>query len=204
MPTTLKTINRRAFKGCSLIETLIIPDSVTTIEDSVLNGCNSLSNLTIPFIGKQKGASGYESVLGYIFGDDTPDDSDLSTKRSTIETGYKTSDSEGYTSQVFSSSNWLQMTKYYHHYAFAIPKSLRAITVTSQTNIPDCAFLNCDLIREITFTKAVEMIGAQAFENCSSLKTVNYAGTQSEWNDIVFGTNWNKNANDFSIVYNKQ
>ena len=48
------------------------------------------------------------------------------------------------------------------------------------------------------------MIGAQAFENCSSLKTINYAGTQSEWNDIVFGTNWNKNANDFSIVYNKQ
>jgi len=85
-----------------------------------------------------------------------------------------------------------------------IPQSLRKVKITNQTNIPAYAFQNCDLIREITFTKVVEMIGAQAFENCSSLKTVNYAGTQSEWNDIVFGTNWNKNSNDFSIVYNKQ
>ena len=195
IPSSVEKIGGCAFKNCIGLTSIVVPDSVVKIGGGAFAGCNGLVEITLPFVGSSANATEARwAVLGYIFGDKDPDEDTM--ERST--TKYSTSGSAGYTSQSYYSGN----TNYMFY--FVIPKNLRKVTITNQTNIPAYAFQNCDLIREITFTKAVEMIGAQAFENCSSLKTVNYAGTQSEWNDIVFGTNWNKNANDFSIVYNKQ
>ena len=195
IPGSVEKIGNCAFKNCISLTSIVIPNSVVKIGGGAFAGCNGLVEMILPFVGGSANATEDRwAVFGYIFGDKNPDEDGMD--KST--TKYSTSGSAGLTSQ----SHWSDNTNYMFY--FVIPKNLRKVTITNQTNIPAYAFQNCDLIREITFTKAVEMIGAQAFENCSSLKTVNYSGTQSEWNDIVFGANWNKNANDFSIVYNKQ
>lgn len=46
--STIKTINRAAFKGCVGLETIIINDSVTTLETNIFENCTSLKNVTLP------------------------------------------------------------------------------------------------------------------------------------------------------------
>ena len=48
LSTNLKTIDRRAFYGCSSLAEIAIPNSVTTIGDSAFDGCSSLASITIP------------------------------------------------------------------------------------------------------------------------------------------------------------
>ena len=48
LSTNLKTIDRRAFYGCSSLTEIAIPNSVTTIGESAFDGCSSLASITIP------------------------------------------------------------------------------------------------------------------------------------------------------------
>lgn len=56
-------------------------------------------------------------------------------------------------------------------------------------------------LTSITIPDSVTSIGNAAFYNCSSLKEVNYKGTQDQWNNIKIGennsylTNANRNYN---------
>ena len=65
----IETVGNNAFKGLSQVRTATIASSVTTMGSGVLAGCESLSELTIPFIGSNRTANGTkEAVFGYIFG----------------------------------------------------------------------------------------------------------------------------------------
>ena len=48
IPNNITKINDFAFKNCDLIENIIIPDSVTSIGESAFFGCSKLSNIIIP------------------------------------------------------------------------------------------------------------------------------------------------------------
>ena len=41
---------------------------------------------------------------------------------------------------------------------------------------------------EVTIDNSVTEIGSYAFNGCDSLTTVNYKGTQEQWNGITFGS----------------
>lgn len=47
MPDSIKSIDTRAFFGCSSLDTITIPDSVTYIDHNAFNNCISLSNIII-------------------------------------------------------------------------------------------------------------------------------------------------------------
>lgn len=67
-------------------------------------------------------------------------------------------------------------------YAFARCTSLNKIstngfvTPEALTEIPEYAFAECGGLTEVTFAKNVKSIGASAFYNCGSLKTMNFQG----------------------------
>ena len=160
LPEGLQTIGHYAFDGMRDIESVIVPDSVTSIGSGAFNGWTSLTEITLPFIGGNTTDTDTPRwvVFGYIFGDgDTDGYMDSS---STI---YKTRGTSGYTSQVPEGSSY---------YCYMIPKSLRSVTITRQTNIPDYAFRNCDLLQEVVFERTVTSIGQYAFDNCSALRTL--------------------------------
>lgn len=190
-------IARLAFYNCTSIHYLTVPNSVTLIEDSAFCGCNSIEEITLPFVGQSAATNGkQDAVFGYIFGDTTPNEAGISRRGS--EGGaenYKTSDSADVTVQLIDGTSY---------YQYVIPKTIRKVVITNQKIIPQNAFRNCDLLCEIVVDQVIDMIGSQAFENCSSISTFHYGGTQQMWDEIEFGSDWNKNANDFSIVYNKQ
>lgn len=48
IPSTVTTIDEYAFSGCTKLTSVVIPESVTAIEDYAFSDCRSLVNITIP------------------------------------------------------------------------------------------------------------------------------------------------------------
>ncbi len=158
LPDTLTTIQDYAFNGCSGLTSMVVPDSVTLIRAGAFGGCNSLESLSVPFVGKHADLETPRwTVLGYIFGDGNFDDNMYTDKN------IKKTSSGEFTSQIKDedSDSW---------YYFMIPTSLKSVTVTNQTVVPDYAFNNCDMIQNVTFTKGVTSIGTSSYQNCTAFK----------------------------------
>jgi hypothetical protein len=119
-----------------------IPNSVTNIGSSALNGCSGLKELTIPFVGSRRGNSGSsEALFGYIFG------------RSPYAGANQVY-------QYYTSNNALD---YY------IPTNLSSVVVTDETVLGYGAFYNCSWLKEIVLPESITKIGACAFYGCDSL-----------------------------------
>ena len=74
---------------------------------------------------------------------------------------------------------------------FSICSSLTSITIpNSVTSIGDHAFYNCSSLTSITIPNSVTSIDRSAFSVCKSLKKINYAGTETQWNNITKGDGW--------------
>ena len=87
-------------------------------------------------------------------------------------------------------------------YVFSNCSNLTNITIPdSVTNIETYVFSNCSNLTNITIPESVTSIENSAFYNCSNLTTVNYRGTQEQWNEITIGydNSYFKNA---TINYN--
>ena len=70
--------------------------------------------------------------------------------------------------------------------SIAIPNSV--------TSIGSYAFSYCTGLTSIEVPNSVTSIGRETFSNCTSLATINYTGTQEQWNTINKGYNWNQNC----------
>lgn len=159
---SLTTIKGNAFACCTGLRDVVVPDSVTFIGSGAFGDCDNLESITLPFIGREMNTTTSRwSVFGYIFGDGgyTDDNMDYS---STI---YKTSSGK-YTSQIIYTGS--------SYFYFKIPMTLKSVTITKQTKVPDYAFNNCDLIESITFMKELEEIGDYAFKDCNALTDLNF------------------------------
>ena len=66
-----------------------------------------------------------------------------------------------------------------------VPIALGGYTVTK---IADEAFMNSQL-ESILIPDTVTIIGAKAFDGCQYLETVNYIGTEEQWDAINIGEN---------------
>ena len=55
------------------------------------------------------------------------------------------------------------------------------------TEIGDGAFLNCVNLRNVYVPYSMSKIGNFVFKNCKSLTSLNYAGTEEKWAEIVKG-----------------
>lgn len=62
----VKEIAKKAFKDCTNLETIIIPDTIEKIGEGALMGCYKVKKLTIPFVGSDR--EGTVPYFGHIFG----------------------------------------------------------------------------------------------------------------------------------------
>ena len=148
---SVTSIGERAFRNCTGLTSITIPNSVTSIGASAFSGCSSLENITIPFVGANAGVTSsdnFQYPFGYIFG------------TSSYIGGVATPQS-----YYVDSTSSATSTTYY------IPSSLKSVTVTGG-NILRGAFYNCSGLTSITIPNSVTSIGSSAFYNCTGLTNV--------------------------------
>ena len=145
LPNSITSIGSSAFYGCSSLTSVTIPDGVTSIGSSAFYGCSSLKSITLPFVGAAKNGTS-NTHFGYVFG----------------------------------------ASSYYYNRNY-VPAALKTVVITGGTSIDDYAFYNCSSLTNITIPDSVTSIGKSAFQNCNSLTTVYYGGTASDWSKISIG-----------------
>ena len=134
---------------------LTIPDSVTSIGDSVFSGCEGLTSVTIPDSVTSIGNSAFSRCTG-------------------LTSIYYTGDVAGWCGisglgNLMSSSRILYIGGNKVEGDLVIPDGV--------TSIGSYAFEGCTGLTSITIPNSVTSIGSNVFYNCTGLKTVNWNAT---------------------------
>ena len=146
--TVQTTIPTAAFQNCSFIETITIPDTVTSIGDHAFKNCNALKRLNSTTDGYFNIPAGVTAIKEYTF-----KSCDEMTKV-TIPQGVTSIDT-----YAFNSCAQLADLK------FATGCKLEAIA--------DYAFTDCISITEIQLPKSITSFGKYAFSGCVSVEKIN-------------------------------
>ena len=184
------SIGKEAFAIVAHLDALIIPDSVTAIDNLAFYGCNYLTYLQLGqntnLIGDYAFAmcpslykvdlSFAESIgLGAFIGCESLNTVTLSFIGGTRE-------ENSYLGYIFGASG-VEFNKEF------VPNSLRNVILNDKvTNIPDLAFYNCKYITSVTIPDSVISIGVRAFYKCRSIVEIDTGnGVKAISDDAFFG-----------------
>ena len=175
IPDCVTEICWGAFWDCSSLTSITIPASVTSIMWQVFSGCDSLASITV-----EQGNPIYHSAGNCI----------IETKSKTLIAGCKNSviPDDGSVTSIGDSA-------FYNCRSLAsinIPDSITSIgsKAFNATSIGYGAFSHCSSLANIMIAESVVNIGDCAFYDCSSLKTIEYAGTEEQWEAVKKVWSW--------------
>ena len=169
IPASVTRIDEFAFWGCASLSSITIPSSVTSIGDWAFDGCTSLSSITIPDSVKSIGDGafwGCTSLFSITIPDSVTSIGDKAFRDCSSLSSITIPDS---VTRIGDAAFW-------------DCSSLSSITIPdSVTSIGDWAFCDCSSLSSITIPGSVKNIGAAAFWGCTSLRTIRYGGTKMQW-----------------------
>ena len=176
IPDSVTSIGYYAFRNCTSLTSITIPDSVTSIGYYAFNGCTALESITIPFVGATKDGTS-DTHFGYIFGAqdhyDRNDDVPASLKEVIITGGASIGDEAFYGCNSLTSVTIPDSVTSIGDYAFYSCDSLTSVTIPdSVTSIGYYAFSGCTALTSVTIGNSVTSIGSFAFSGCTSLTSV--------------------------------
>ncbi len=160
IPNSVTTIGRSAFECCSGLTSVIIPNSVTSIGDYAFDYCSGLTSVTIPNSVTAIGGFAFRSCSGLT--SVTIPNSVTSIGRGAFEC------CSGLTSVTIPNS----VTSIGRD-AFSSCSDLTSVTIpNSVTSIGEDAFQSCSSLTLVTIPNSVTSIGPSAFSGCSGLTSV--------------------------------
>ena len=189
-------LGNSAFKGCELLTTVIIPDSVIEIGDSAFLGCKNLKEITLPAAITKIGPSVFKncaSLESVVISDKITSIGFAAFKGCASLTEVKIpANVVSIDKQAFSACKLLanievaaENTKYQtidgSLYSkdgtvlmqYAVGKSDEAFTIPAAvTTVDPCAFENCAALKTLNIPSNVTTIGNAAFNGCANLANV--------------------------------
>lgn len=185
IPHSLKTvtldsgveINAHAFKGCSSVERINLPEGVVAFGDYAFAGCESLKTIDIP-------STTLKRIGQFAFYETAIESIELPTTLEYIGYGALSGcDSLKYLTIPFLGEvPNLSDGTVSHVFAEDIPSSLTNISLvpnTQMVSLPSYAFANCTGATTINVPNTVSIIGEGAFYNCGSLVYVDLSQVTS-------------------------
>ena len=145
------------------ITSILVRSSITGIGRSAFYGCNNLTDITLPFVGASRAATGYTSNFGYIFGYSTSSQGKcIYLKEGDVFYDANNNDvnSVYYVYSVDSDNHG-----YYQKYTYKIPSTIKTIIITDATQISSGAFTNNKNATKIVFSDGITSIGDYVFQN---------------------------------------
>ena len=159
IPDSVTTIQNYAFMGCSSLRSVTLPDSITMIDNGVFWDCINLESITLP--------DGITCIMDYAF-ENCSSLSSVIIPDSVTEIGMSFQKCSSLKSIVLPDS----ITKI-EGPAFRGCSALESITLPkSITNIQWCLFEDCSSLSSITIPDSVTNIKDFTFMGCSSLKSI--------------------------------
>jgi len=197
IPDSVTSIGDYAFSGCLRLESVTIGNGVTSIGYFAFSYCEKLTSITIPDSVTSIGGNaflGCTSLMSIIIGKGiTSVDSRVFSGCGNIQS---ITVDEG--NAVYYSEGNCIIEKETKTLVFGCNTSIIPNGVTS---IGNYAFPSCSSLTSINIPESVEGIGDLAFYNCTSLTDVYYTGTQDQWSQITIGSN-NYPLKNATIHYN--
>lgn len=162
IPESVTTIEEGAFRYSSALRSIVIPDSVTSIGSSAFEGCTSLVSISIGKNVINLGEKVFYDTAFYNNVDNWEDDV-LYIDNYLIKVKDESIDS-----YVIKDG-----TKCIAAWAFGNCRELKNITIPdSVTSIGYSAFRYCELLNNVVFPDSVTHIGDNAFNNCQALTSI--------------------------------
>ncbi len=161
-----ETIGASAFANCANLTTIVIPNTVTTVDDTAFVGCNTITTATVPACAIQALVKDQLQSIVINGGDSIPEGA--------------FSDCVTLTSVTLADS-----VTVIHKDAFRGCTALNQIAFSEFVNsIGESAFYGCSSMTEIVIPKSVETIGNNAFARCVSVNRIVVDATNSNYCNI--------------------
>ena len=186
---SVTSIGQQAFKGCTYLTSVTIPNSVTIIGSSAFSGCSGLNKVIVSDIAawcKISFSDYYANPLSYakhLYSDENTEITNLVIPEGVTNIGdYAFVYCSGLTSVTIPNS-----VISIGHGAFNACSGLTSVTIpNSVTSIANYAFSGCSSLTSITIPNSVTSIDASAFYGCSDLTSVTIGNGVTSIGDSAF------------------
>ncbi len=165
-------IAQSAFADCDGITSVTIPSSVVEIEESAFIFCSALAEIKLADNIQKIGVGAFYDTAYYN-----------------------------------NSKNWQNGVLYIGKYFIAAknrdtssPVKGTCIIKNGTLTICDSAFSRCNELEGVYIPKSVRHINCDVFFSCTSMKTIYYAGTESQWSKIDID-DYNEEIDSYKIYY---
>ena len=195
--SSLTVIGGSAFKGCTALTAIVLPDSLKTVYGNAFAGCTALASIYMPDNVAKLYASAFKdcpatlSVLSESYAESFAKASDISyTVRYQGSCGSELSWT--FADGVLEIEGSGAMTNYSSAsalpWAACVDKIKVVIIGEGVQTISDYAFSGCTMLEEVRFAENSKLttIGGSAFKNCTSLEEIVIPDNVS----VIYGNCW--------------
>ena len=180
MSDSVTGIGYAAFTNCTSLTGITIPDSVTDIGDKAFWGCTSLTEINFNAI-----AMNDLSKNSLVF-----HDAGIAGSGIDVTIGAKV---KRIPANLF------------YGYSPNVQSKIKSVVFADESaceSIGNDAFGYCAILTNIIIPTTVTSIGNYAFAGCKALTSINYRGTEAEWNAVIKGEGWDSSTGSYKMTYN--